>query len=148
MLKKMLFLFAVFHFSCASNIKQNTTSKIVIDYESKPCYGRCEAFNLKVFENRDMEYNGFKNTKNSGKFYAKITTVDLKKIKTLVNKLDYENLKTDYSSKRTDLHLRILILNSFGNQKTILLRDEIPIEILNLEKEIYLLVRKYAFKKE
>ncbi|TRX42343.1 DUF6438 domain-containing protein [Flavobacterium restrictum] len=148
MFKKIVFLFAIFHFSCASNIKQNTTSKRVVVYESKPCYGRCEAFSLTLFEDKKMEYDGFKNTKKSGKFYAKITTVDFKKIKILINKLDYENLKTDYTSKRTDLHLRILILNSLEKQKTIFLRDEIPIDILNLEKEINRLVKKYEFKKE
>lgn len=136
-------LLGIFIISCnpAKNVVPNKTNMIV--YESKSCYGRCPIFKVKISFVKNVKFEGIKDSKKIGVFDFQISKKEFEEIKNLVLKLNLEKLENKYTSKTTDLHLRILELNNLKQEKKILLFDNVPSEISKLEMLLNKLLKKY-----
>ena len=143
---KYFFILIPLFFSCSSNRNSTTISHMVISYESGSCYGKCAVFKFKLNYDRFIEYDGIKNVENIGKYKIKISKIDFNEIEKLISKVDLNNIDSVYTSNSTDLQLRILNLNSNKLNKKILLHDNVPFELKQIEKEIYKVIEGYKLK--
>lgn len=141
------FLILTTLFISCSSIKNNTnTNQVLISYESGPCYGKCEVFILRINHNKTIEYEGLKNVENIGKYRAIISVQDFNDIEKLISKVDLKSIDSVYTSNSTDLHLRILNLNYNNQNKKILLFDNVPFDLKEIESKIYSIVEQYKTK--
>ena len=132
--------------SCSSNRNNTSNNQVLISYESGSCYGKCEVFILRINYNKTIEYEGLKNVVKIGKYKANISLNDFNEIEKLISKVDFKNIDSVYTSKSTDLHLRILNLQRKNQNKKILLFDNIPFELKQIEKEVYKIIEEYKSK--
>jgi hypothetical protein len=119
---------------------------VLISYESGSCYGKCEVFILRINYNKTIEFEGLKNVEKIGKYTTKISVNDFNEIEKLISKVDFNNIDSVYTSKSTDLHLRILNLHRKNQNKKILLFDNIPFELKQIEKEVFKIIEVYNSK--
>lgn len=141
-----ILLLATLFFSCNSNRNIMTVNQVLLSYESGACYGKCEVFKFKVNENKTIEYEGIKNVEKTGKYKAKISMNDFNEIKELISKVNLKSINSVYTSNSTDLHLRILNLNRKKLNKKILLYDNIPVELKQVENKVIDIIEKYKTK--
>lgn len=139
-------ILATLFFSCSSSRNNQIIDQELISYESSSCYGKCKVFILKINHNKTIEYQGLKNVEKIGKYTAKISVNDFNEIEKLISKVDLMNIDSVYTSKSTDLHLRILNLQWKNQNKKILLFDNVPFELKQIEKEIYKIIEGYRLK--
>jgi hypothetical protein len=145
-----ILILTVLFLSC-STIRNNTiNNKVLMSYESGLCYGKCEVFILRVNYNKTIEYEGLKNVEKIGKYRTKISVNDFNEIEKLISKVDLKKIDSVYTSNSTDLHLRILNLKNKNQNKKILLFDNVPIELKQIETKVYEIIGVYkpTFKKE
>jgi hypothetical protein len=116
---------------------------VLISYESGSCYGKCAVFIIKLNKNKTIEYEGLKNVEKIGKYTAKISVNDFNEIEKLISKVDLKSIDSVYTSNSTDLHLRILNLNYNNLNKKILLFDNIPSDLKEVESKIYQIIEQY-----
>jgi tetrahydromethanopterin S-methyltransferase subunit G len=141
-----IFLLATLFFSCGSNRNMTTINQLLLSYESGSCYGKCEVFKFKINENKTIEYEGLKNVEKIGNYRAEISVDDFNEIKKLIYKVDLKSIDSVYTSNSTDLHLRILNLNNTKQNKRILLFDNVPSQLNQIENKVYFIVEKYKYK--
>ena len=135
-------ILATLFISCSSNRNKTTINQVLISYESGSCYGKCEVFILRINYNKTIEYQGLKNVEKIGKYTAKISDKDFNDVEKLISKIDLKNIDSVYTSNSTDLQLRVLNIYKNKQNKRILLFDNIPSELKELENELYALLRK------
>jgi hypothetical protein len=82
-----------------SQIKSDINS---IEIKTSGCYGICPSFELKIFENGNMEFNGLMYTKFNGKAKSKLDLKKLTEIEELINYIEIKKLKDNYSVRWTD----------------------------------------------
>lgn len=134
---------AIFCFSCSSIRKASSINNILISYENGSCYGKCEVYKFKLNENKTIEYESFKNAEITGKYRAEISVYDFKEINKLIDGLDLKSMDTVYTSNSTDLHLRVLNLKQKKLNKKILLLDNVPFELKQIENNVFYIIEKY-----
>ena len=80
--------------SCRSSktVSVSNINKTILNYSKGPCLGNCPVYNIKIFENGKVLFNGISDVKKNGEFESLIS---LKKIKTLNNLLSSISVK-DY----------------------------------------------------
>lgn len=139
-------ILAILFFSCSSNKNNTNTNQVLISYESGSCYGRCEVFVVKINYNKTIEYEGLKNVERIGKYRAIISVNDFNEIEKLISKVDFKSIDSVYTSNSTDLHLRILNLKQKNQNKKILLFDNVPFEMKQIEREVYKIIEVYKSK--
>lgn len=139
-------ILAILFFSCSSNKNNTNTNQVLISYESGSCYGRCEVFVVKINYNKTIEYEGLKNVERIGKYKAIISVNDFNEIEKLISKVDFKSIDSVYTSNSTDLHLRILNLKQKNQNKKILLFDNVPFELKQIEREVYKIIEVYKSK--
>lgn len=133
--------------SCSSKSKLINSESLIISYESDSCFGRCKVFRFKLNQDRTYEYEGIKNVEKTGVLRGILSKEDFKILDTSINNLNLDILKNIYTSNSTDLQLRVLIINNKSNtKKKILLYDDLPKEISDLEKNIYRIVSEINTK--
>lgn len=140
-LNYFLFL-TLFLFSCSSNRNNSSIDNVLLSYESGSCYGKCKVFKIKIKCNRSFEYEGIKNVRKIGKYNGEIVLKDFKEIEKLMSKIDVKNLDTIYTSNSTDLHLRILNLHYKKTSRKIVLLDNEPDELKQLEFKVHEILDK------
>lgn len=142
-----ILILATLFFSCSSNRNNATNNRALISYESGSCYGKCAVFVMKINENKTIEFEGIKNVEKIGKFRTEISNNDFNEIKKLITEVDFKNIDSVYTSNSTDLQLRILNLNSNKLNKKILLYDNVPFELKQIENKVYNIIEKYKLSK-
>ena len=140
---RYILILTVFFLSCSTNRNNTIINRVLISYESGSCYGKCAVFIIKLNENKTIEYQGLKNVEKIGKYTAKISVNDFNDIEKLISKVDLKSIDSVYTSNSTDLHLRILNINYNNQIKKILLFDNIPSDLKEVESKIYQIIEQY-----
>lgn len=78
-----------------------------IEYSTTMCYGTCPVFNIKINSDKKAKwkaemYNEIDNKIFKGNFQTKITTEKFNELVNLLNYIDFESLKDNYSVNWTD----------------------------------------------
>lgn len=98
-----------------------------IDYSTDGCFGYCPIFNLTITSDRKAiwyadRYNKINNTEVFGRFTSTLTKDNFFEISNLLNYIDFENLKDNYTVNSED-ESRCTLKITYDNGKTKLIKD-------------------------
>ena len=89
--------------SCSLLEKKIQTSNVFISMKRTPCYGTCPQYQVTIFSNGLIKYEGKRFVDKIGCFHSKLSRKKIENIVSLVNKINYFKLDSVYSSNVTDL---------------------------------------------
>ena len=113
-MKNYLLVFILFFSSCFNLTKQKElqSPKIIISLEKTACFGRCPVFKIIIYNNGEALYNGLKFVKKVGEHDLKVSKREIYKILTKAKKIGFNNLKSEYSERITDLPTTYIMINN------------------------------------
>ena len=112
-----------------------------------PCYGKCPAYLVDIYDNGDVLFNGKSFVDYIGTHKGTIAASDINKIKEKINAINLFSLNDKYDSNVTDFPSCILDVNMDGKTKSILDRVGGPKELKELETLIHELVLNSSLTK-
>lgn len=114
---------------------------LFLSMERTPCFGKCPAYKIFIFNTGNVIFEGYSNTKHIGKFGNQLTKKQLKEIQKMMDDIDITGMKDSYDSEATDLPSTMLFLvSNMQHKKKILDRVGAPSELKQFEKLIDYLV--------
>lgn len=84
------------------NFKPSVYKIKKIEYSTTMCFGTCPVFELEINSDRTAKYNAIQYNDEEGKFKTILDTARFNSIVSLLNYIDFPNLKDDYSVNWTD----------------------------------------------
>lgn len=114
--------FLLFITSCTSTKKvpEKTENWVVaFSFSKGPCYGRCPVYNLTLFENRWLEYQGVQHTERTGYFYQRLEKKVYTDLVKKLNGLDWAEFDQYYPNPVADFPVHKLQVGAniiSGNQ--------------------------------
>lgn len=96
----LVFSVSLFLLACKSKkpiIKTNSqlANPIIALYKSN-CFGKCKVYNLKIYKDRTVIYEGIKNVEKIGIFNSVITDVEYQSLINLFEGANFQNLEPTY----------------------------------------------------
>jgi hypothetical protein len=107
-----------------SNSSKNTSQQLIASIERTPCFGKCPAYKIDIFENGDVTYFGNNFVDSIGKFTTLFTEKERREILNLFTEAGFTTLPKilpDNTPIPTDIPSVIYTLNNDG--KTYTVRD-------------------------
>lgn len=86
-------------------------SKLLVAMERTACFGKCPIYQVKIYDNGLLIYNGEKFTDKTGCWYTKISAADLKSLKAMFSINGFVEMEAQYPPDKkypTDLPSCIL----------------------------------------
>ena len=102
-MRKFFTSFIIIISSCSLIKKKIQTSNIFLSMKRTPCYGTCPQYQVTIFSNGLIKYEGKRFVDKIGCFHSKLSRKKIENIVSLVNKINYFKLDSVYSSNVTDL---------------------------------------------
>lgn len=95
-----IFIFCVLIFLVACKSKKiiSTTElgNPMMTLAKSSCFGKCKVFNMKIYKNKSVSYQGIKNVENIGMFHSIITDEDYQSLVTLFEVANFQDLDATY----------------------------------------------------
>jgi len=98
-----------------------------------PCYGTCPVYEMKIYSDGKVEYEGKRNVERIGKYIATISEEQMQKFVTVANEINYFKLEDKYDSPITDVPSTTTTLSVNGSAKSVYRRADYPNKILRFE---------------
>ena len=132
---KKLFFLLITLYACQFTYKpyEYQQKKSFISLQKKSCYGKCPIYEIEIFENRSLIFNGKKNVEKIGIYNSKLTKEDMNKILDKAKHIKFQKLQNEYIESLNDLPRTILKVKN----KVIEYNSEYPKELEILENLIY-----------
>lgn len=146
---RLLILFFVIFFASCSGLKDVSKFKkedIVFSLKKGPCFGKCSVYNLDVYKNGYVVYEGLMNVEKYGLFARKITKQELTMLKSLFDQEKFYSFNDNYPIQMSDLPKIILTYNKEKESKTITGSIDRPQGLLSLQKSLEKLIKSDEFK--
>lgn len=126
---KFIPLFAVFFilFTCNS-MKFGITPSLT--FETGPCKGLCPEYTVVIYKDT-LIFKGLRNTLKLGEHKIKISKLEIKKIKSLIQKTDWVNINESYHNHIYDLPLKRIRFNSKNISFKTTIKDHKEINLLS-----------------
>ncbi len=112
-----------------------------------PCYGYCPVYTIQIDSNGNGRFQGVENTELIGLYAFRITTKEIKQLKSLFEQAGFFSLKNRYHEYVTDLPTVYLTYRREGMEKKIMDYYGAPQELKDLEKQVESLVLSKKMKK-
>lgn len=109
---------------------------VFITMERTPCFGKCPAYKLTIFNTGKVNYEGFDFAPKQGKYNTTINKIQLDELKNNIKLINLFSLKDKYDASITDIPSCILYVQLDGKKKKILDRYKAPVALRNFEKLI------------
>lgn len=120
-----------------SKSPQVLKESLFLTMERTPCFGKCPAYKIMIFNTGNVKFEGFSHTKYIGKYEKQLTKKQLKEIQKMMDDIKITEMKDVYDSEVTDLPSTILFLVSNNtHKKKILDRVDAPSDLKQFEKLI------------
>ena len=132
---KNLFFLLITLYSCQFTYKpyEYQQKKSFISLQKKSCYGKCPIYEIEIFENGSLIFNGKKNVEKIGVYNSKLTEEDMSKILDKAKHIKFQKLQNEYIESLNDLPRTILKVKN----KVVEYNSEYPKELEILENLIY-----------
>lgn len=146
------FAFGLFGCKQTETAQTSSTDEIKKDVpflsmKRTPCYGKCPAYLVDIYENGQVIFNGRSFVDYIGEHTGIISTDDVQKIKDKITAINFFELNDKYDSNVTDFPSCIIDVNMAGKTKSILDRVGGPKELKELETLIHDLVLNSSLTK-
>jgi len=124
-----------------SNSPEVLKESLFLTMERTPCFGKCPAYKITIFNTGKVVFQGFSHTKYIGDYGKQLTKKQLKEIQKMMDEINILEMKDIYDTDVTDFPSTILFLVSNNtHKKKILDRVDAPSELKQFEKLIDFLV--------
>ncbi|TRX31148.1 hypothetical protein FNW52_19090 [Flavobacterium sp. ZT3R18] len=107
-MKKIIVILIVFLGSCTPSKAVLKTDTALFRYSKSGCLGNCPVYDLYIFENGSVLYNGIKNTSKK-KAHSTITLEKIATLKSLFNAITVEEYQ---SVKGRDIPITTIVFNN------------------------------------
>ena len=146
MKNNVLIRIALFLLVGAGNVFAQNTPVLV--FEQTPCFGSCAVFKMELFQNRKLKLQADKYVSvGEGHFSSKIKRKEYKRLVKLFYTKEFFKLQDEYTSRVSDLPSKYITFNDGVQSKTVLDYTNAPVELIELEKELFLVLSKSKWKK-
>lgn len=126
----------------------SANSKVIITYQTTPCFGRCSLYTLTVNgETKTATYLGTQYTEKLGTYTKPITTKELDALVKTFDDAKFTSLNDEYLGNITDFPIKIITYTNNGQTKKIKERSGAPEELIHLEKVLIDYANSEGWKK-
>lgn len=140
----LIFLILI-SFSLISCSNRNNDGSVLIHYSKSKCFGNCEVYDLTIFSNGEVKYNGIKNVEYLGEYYSEISSQKINDIRVLFKNSNFHQLSPTYLNKSVRDLPRLRI--QFENKKVEFHKRKAPKNLLELSGSIEQLLTQLSLKK-
>lgn len=113
----------------------------ILSLKKGSCYGKCSVYNVDVYKNRHVVYEGIKNVEKYGLYARKISKQELEALKKAYDAADFFSFKDQYPTQIADLPLITMMYKKEKESKTIIGSIDRPQALLDLQKLMENLVK-------
>ncbi len=118
--------------------KASDKQSLVLSITTSPCFGKCPIYELSIFSNREVLFNGIKFTDIEGRKYGVLSQAQYDSIIEQANNAKLLDAKSEYDNPAiTDLATTNIVFLQDGNKATIKARYDVPQEIQNFVQFVY-----------
>ena len=89
-MKQLSILFLILLTSCSS--QKNINKEALVYFGKTACLGKCPVYDIYVYNDGTVDYNGLKNVHKKGNFKTKISAKKLEEIKSEIKKIDFSTV--------------------------------------------------------
>ena len=151
-MRTLFFCFLLLAFSCRSTknipVTYEANGADMITLQRTGCYGTCPIYEVSIFGNGIVSYEGKGFTAHQGKHVGVIEESKVKALFAQMNKLDWENYPDIYPIDNVDFPQFFLKYHTVQTDKVIKANTQAAAELLALSKEIDALVKSIQLKKQ
>ncbi|MCB0736962.1 MAG: hypothetical protein KDC92_05580 [Bacteroidetes bacterium] len=123
--------------ACKTHQAMPVNQKPIIEIITGPCFGTCPVYELKVYENGILWFNGQQFCNKTGEWLKKGSKNQLAEVLSIYEHLNFDELSSHYdNSSVSDMPSINLILRKNEKVKNIVCRWECPAEINNLISQL------------
>lgn len=110
---------------------------LLLQFDRRPCFGRCEVYKIKMYESGYVLYEGINFVERMGVYQARLSPEQIAEIYAMLARSDFFKLEDKYDDPMImDLPSMIFKANAMGQQKRIIARYDVPEALTQLAKEI------------
>ncbi len=109
------------------------------------CFGKCKVFNLKIYANKAVSYEGIQNVENIGMFRSTMTDADYQSLIALFEAADFKNLDATYLTGVRDKQKTTL---SFSQKEVRYQSRAASPELKAITKSMDAIIEKLKWEKE
>ncbi|HRO07802.1 MAG TPA: DUF6438 domain-containing protein [Saprospiraceae bacterium] len=146
--KFMLFALVLVMSGCStlSKVSKLKDQDIVVSLDKSPCATKCSVYNIKVYNNGYVVYEGLTNVEKYGLYAKKISQADLNQIKSDYDKNDFMGFDDQYPNPDPDMPTIVMVYNKDMKVKKITGGLNRPQKLLDLQRMLEMLIRSEGFK--
>ncbi|WKK86856.1 DUF6438 domain-containing protein [Marivirga arenosa] len=135
--------------SCKSTTGNNSQKvEEIFSLNTTSCYGPCPVFNLMIYGDKRLVFEGKENTDLSGEHEKQLTDDQFDALMAIVESADWANLEEEYRSDMTDLPTQNFMYNRNGVIKKVMRYGAGPESISNLSDTILTFVEEQIFSEK
>jgi hypothetical protein len=134
--------------STTKNVFEFKKEDIVIGLQKGACFGNCSVYNLNIYKNRYVVFEGLINVDKYGVYSKQLSKQEFSDLKTSYDNAGFMNMKDQYSIDIVDMPLITMSYNSNKVMKTILGRSERPDALIKLQLTLEKLSKSDGWKLE
>ena len=148
-LRLFLLLSVFLSSSCKTNkvdlLHPENNGELILSMERTPCFGACPVYEIKLYSNGLLLYNGKRFTEKIGCCYRKVTKQEVKSVADYIASSGFFALENKYpvlGKAPTDLPGSTLYFKHGTNEKTITEHSwETPVLLIEIEKKVDSLIQ-------
>jgi len=118
-----------------------------IEMEKTSCRGQCPEFKVSFYSDGRAIYEGYSFAPRTGKYYARLSGKDFKKLKDMITTYQPDSFQNTYLSLRPDLPTTYIRYTSGGRIRIITDYDNAPEGLKKFEEELEKLTERLSWKK-
>lgn len=144
----LLTLFSVLACSSTKDISKLKEKDIIISLKKGSCYGKCAVYNLHIYKDGFVTYEGILHAEKIGLFSKMVTKEELKAFKKEFEAIGFMELPSEYPSEIVDLPLITMMYNHGKKSKIVSGRTDRPKDLLQLQYKLEKLANSVNWKLE
>jgi len=108
----------------------------LVEMSKGPCYGRCPVYDLVIYDNGIMTYEGKRFTEREGLYIKKMSESELKELKALLQAANLRQFRDAYRARVPDLQSVSITYHMDDYMKTIIGKDGRPEKVMEIQGEL------------
>ncbi|MEM9885291.1 MAG: DUF6438 domain-containing protein [Bacteroidota bacterium] len=134
----LLLSFSACNFLRTLNLKDVDLNELekLVEMSKGGCYGRCPIYDLTIYDNGVMTYEGKRFTEKEGLYIKRISDSDLKALKTMLKDANLRQFRDAYRARLPDLQSVSISYYEADFIKTIIGKDGRPEVVMEIQGEL------------
>ncbi len=146
--KYLFFSLLIILSSCSikNKVAKLNDKDILVSLDKGPCATKCSEYNIKVYKNGYVVYEGKTNVEKYGLYAKKMVASDIKKLQAEFDKNEFFSFDDVYPNPDPDMPTIIMAYNKDGKTKTITGGLDRPKKVLDLQRTMESLAKSNDLK--